>query len=461
MPNVHIGERVREFVTDRRPPAPDGLPLIGNTVGFARDPFGFTASAVAEHGDAVRLSLPGEDRYVLAHPDYLERALVTERDAFRKTDDFRLAFGESVIAAQGESWREQRDLLDPFFFLRRIRSYVPRMRAQATRRADSWTPGETYSMVEEMKGLAFDVLSSSLLGLDPSDGDVDGGDTADLRAAADDLNARFAPATWALPEWVPTRNRRRFDDAVSTLREEVGRLLRRARTAPGGSTSADEADLLSVLAAARGGDGYPRSDEEVSDQLVGMVFAGHETTALALTFVWYLLSRNPEVGERLRREVDAVVGDGPVEWSHLADLSYVERVIEEALRLYPPIHTLPRETTRDVEVGDHVIPQGSEVLLSVVTVHRDGRFYDDPSSFAPDRWAGERASSRPEYAYAPFGAGPRRCIGRAFATVEAKLVVAEIARRYRLDWAGDGELGVRPQMTTQPVGDVPMVVRER
>ncbi|MFC6825468.1 cytochrome P450 [Halopelagius fulvigenes] len=445
-------------MTDRRPPAPDGLPLLGNAVGFARDPFGFIAAAVAEHGDAVRLSLPGEDRYLLAHPEHIERALVTDRDAFAKTDDFRLAFGESVLAVEGEAWREQRALLDPFFFFRRIRSYAPRMRAQATRRVESWTPGETYSMVDEMKGLTFDVLASTLLGRDPA-GDGEG-DDAELRAAADNLNARFSPGTWALPEWVPTRNRRRFDDAVSTLRGEVERLLREADAA-GSDADAEEPDLLSVLAAARDADGYPRSDDDVSDQLVGMVFAGHETTALALTFVWYLLARNPDARDRLHEEVDAVVGDGPVEMSHVADLTYTERVFKEALRLYPPIHTLPRRTTREVAAGDYRIPAGSEVLLTVVNVHRDSRFYDDPAAFDPDRWAEERAAARPEYAYAPFGAGPRRCMGRAFATVEAKLVIAEVARRYRLEWAGEGELSVRPQMTVQPVGDVPMRVRER
>ncbi|RDI70418.1 cytochrome P450 [Halopelagius longus] len=449
-------------MTDRRPPAPDGLPVLGNAVAFVRDPFGFIAAAVAEHGDVFRLSLPGEDKYVLAHPEYLERALVTEPDAFAKTDDFRLAFGESVLAVEGEAWREQRELLDPFFFFRRIRSYAPQMRAQATRRVESWTPGETYSMVEEMKGLTFDVLGSTLLGRDPTG---DGGSDAELRAAADNLNARFSPESWALPEWVPTRNRRRFDDAVSTLRAEVRRLLREANANTGTNADSDadaeEPDLLSVLAGAREGDGYPRTDAAVSDQLVGMVFAGHETTALALTFVWYLLARNPDARARLHEEVDAVVGDDPVEMSQLADLTYTERVFEEALRLYPPIHTLPRETTREVAAGDYRIPAGSEVLLSVVNVHRDGRFYDDPAAFDPDRWTDERAAARPDYAYAPFGAGPRRCMGRAFATVEAKLVIAEVTRRYRLEWAGDGDLSVRPQMTTQPVGGVPMRVEER
>ncbi|SFR70789.1 Cytochrome P450 [Halogeometricum rufum] len=430
-------------MTPPRPPAPDGLPVLGNTVAFARSPFSFTDAAVAEHGDVVRLSILGSDRYIVAHPDLFERALVTDREAFAKTDDFRLAFGDSVLAVEGDAWREQRDLLDPFFFYRRVAEYVPAMREQAARRASSWTPGETYSMVDEMKGLTFDVLAATLLGLDR-----DGGGDA-LRRAADDLNARFAPTSWALPDWLPTPSRRRFDRAVTTLREEIDRLVR---------ADHDDDSLLSVLANAREGEGYPRSDAAVSDQLVGVIFAGHETTALALTFAWYLLARNPGVRERVEREVDEVVGDDPVRTDHLSELTVLERIFRESMRLYPPIHTLPRETTRDVELGGYRIPAGSEALLSVVNVHRDARFFERPDRFDPDRWDRD---DRHDYAYVPFGAGPRRCVGRTFATMEAKAVMAAVIKRYRLEWAGDGELGLNPQMTTQPRGEVPMTVRER
>lgn len=428
-----------------RPPATDGLPVLGNTVSFARDPFSFIDEAVAEHGDVVRLSVLGRDRYIVAHPDLFERALVTDPEAFAKTDDFRLAFGDSVISVDGEAWREQRDLLDPFFFFRQITEYVPKMREQAVRRAESWTPGETVSMVEEMKGLTFDVLAATLLGLDPTESD--GGDS--LRRAADDLNAYFEPTSWALPNWVPTPSRRRFDRAVATLREEVARLI-----AENGSGD----DLLSVLAEARGGGGYPRSTADVSDQLVAVLFAGHETSAIALTFAWYLLARNPSVRDRVEAEVDEVVGEASVTAAHLSDLTHLERVVRETLRAYPPIHTLPRVTTRDVEMRGYRIPEGSEVLLSVVNVHRDGRFFDDPDRFDPERWTREDV---PDYAYVPFGAGPRRCIGQSFATVEMKVTLAELLARYRAEWAGEGELEVDPQMTTQPRGEVPMTIRER
>jgi cytochrome P450 len=438
----------RPDVSERTPPAPEGLPLLGNAVDFVRDPFGFTADAVAECGDVFRLAVPGRDRYIATHPDQFERALVTERDAFAKTDDFRLAFGRSVISSEGSEWREQRDLLDPFFFRRRIEAYAPQMRRQVTRRTDGWEPGETYSVVAEMKALTFDVLSATLLGRDP------GGDGDDrLRRAADDLNAYFAPASWALPSWVPTPDRRRFDRAVETLEAEVRRLLADA--------AADGDDLLSVLARARGESGYPRSDGAVSDQLVGILFAGHETTALALTFAWALLAEHPEVRARLEAEVDDVVGDGPVTMDHVERLDYVGRVLTETLRLFPPVHTLPRETTQRVELGEYVLPADAEVLLSVVTAHRDERFYDDPESFDPDRWDGDLGSSLPTCAYVPFGAGPRRCLGQAFATVEGKIVLADVARRYRLEHATSWDRSVSPQMTTQPEGEVPMVVRER
>ncbi|QIB74527.1 cytochrome P450 [Halogeometricum borinquense] len=430
---------------DNGPPTPGGLPVLGNTVAFARDPFSFIDSAVTTHGDVIRLSMLGRDRYIVAHPDLFERALVTDRDAFVKTEDFRLAFGDSVLAVDGDEWREQRDLLDPFFFFRQITDYIPKMRKQADRRAESWTPGQTYSAVEEMKGLTFDILGSTLLGQDP--GKRSGDDS--LRRAADDLNAYFAPTSWALPGSLPTPSRRRFNRAVTTLREEVDRLL-----------AADHSgdDLLSVLAEARGKEGYPRSETAVSDQLVGIIFAGHETTALALTYTWYLLSEHPSVRERVENEIDEVVGDDPVGAEHLSDLTFLERVIQESLRVYPPIHTLPRTTTREIELGGYSIPEESEVLLSVRNVHRDERFFEQPDQFDPDRW--ER-NDVPEYAYVPFGAGPRRCIGQSFAMIEAKTALTELMKRYRLEWAGNGELDLSPQMTTQPRGDVPMIVRER
>ena len=444
-----------------RPPTPDGLPLLGNSVPFARDPFGFTADAVSEVGDVFRIDLPVGDRYIVAHPDHAEQVLVSERDAFRKTDDFGLAFGDAVISVDGETWREQREFLDPFFFARRIQGFLPTMRERSTAVADSLADGDRIELLPEMKRVTFDILASTLLGLDPD------AMNDDLRVAADHLNAYFEPATWALPDWVPTPSRRRFRAAKATLRTEIRSVLADAGESPPDPDGADgPPDLISTLAGALsgagpGGDdgsGYPRDRADVVDQLTGLVFAGHETTALALTFTLHSLAERPDLYRRVEAELDDIVGDDPIGWDHLDDLGLLERVIDEALRQYPPVHSLPRETTQDVAIGDHIVPEGSEVLVGVYSIHHDDRFWDDPDAFDPSRWLDRDRSAD---AYLPFGAGPRRCLGATFARVEARVVLATLLRRFRFESADPGDLELSPQMTTQPAGEVPMRVRKR
>jgi len=438
------------------PPAPDGLPLLGNGVGFARDPLTFTTDAVEDVGDVFRIDLPVGDRYVVAHPEYAERVLISERDTFEKTDDFVLAFGNSVVAVDGEDWREQREFLDPFFFASQIQSFLPTMREQVVDRAESWDDGESIATVPEMKALTFDVLATTLLGFDPDS------NRGDLRRAADDLNSYFDPVTWALPNWVPTPSGRRFDAAKATLRTELSALLEEA-------TGSDDDSLLAALAGASGSkshetDGgnqaseYPRDADAAIDQLIGLVFAGHETTALALTFTLYCLAKNPETYDRVEAELDDVLGDEPIRWEHLDDLTTLERAFDESLRLYPPVHALPREATRAVKFDGYEVPAGAELLVSVFAMHRDERFWENPEAFDPTRWT-ER--DRSTDAYLPFGAGPRRCIGATFASVEARVVLAELLRRYRFEYAADGELSLSPEMTNQPTGDVPMRIHRR
>ncbi|KAB1188404.1 MULTISPECIES: cytochrome P450 [Haloferax] len=430
----------------RRPPTPDGLPFLGHTVEFAADPFGFIDDLLADHGvdGAVGLDILGMDEiYVLAHPDHFERTLVTNRDAVSKGDEFDAAFGDGIFATEGDKWRRQRDKLDPFFRWDRVSAYVPQMREQVERRLTEWPDEGTLSAESEMKNLTLDIIFVTILGREL---ELDGDDR--LRHAADSLNERFTPSSWVLPDWIPTPSRRRFDKAKDILREEIQSLVE----------TADKGSLAAQLATALGSD-YPETIESMEDQLIGIIFAGHESTALALTFTFYALATNPDIHDRATREVDRVVGDGPVTAGALDDLAVLERIIKESLRLYPPIHTIPRETTRSFSVGECTIPAGTDVQLSVLRLHRDERWYDDPLEFRPERWT--EASDRPKYAYLPFGAGPRSCLGRAFALTEAKLVLATVLREFELEWGTDEPLGITPEMTTQPDGATPLVVRRR
>ncbi|WP_411968575.1 cytochrome P450 [Haloferax sp. YSSS75] len=430
----------------RLPPTPTGLPFVGHTLAFAADPFGFVGDLLTDHGvdDVVGLDVLGlDDLYVLAHPTYVERALVSERDAIAKGGEFAAAFGTAVTAVEGDEWRRQRATLDPFFRWGRVDEYADVMSRQVERRIQEWPDSGTLSLESEMKGVTLDIIFATILGREL---ELDADER--IRGAADGLNGRFSPASWVLPRWVPTPSRRRFDRADRLLRDEVSTLVE----------TADEQSLTAKLVDTLGSD-YPQTREEMEDQLVGMIFAGHETTALALTFSLYLLATHPAVCERARSEVDSVVGSGRVTADDIHHVSTVERVLKESLRLYPPVHTLPRETVRPFSVGERTIPAGTDIHLSVIHIHRDERWYDDPLAFRPNRWDGEK--DRSTYAYIPFGAGPRSCLGRAFALTEAKIVLASVLREFELDWDGDEPLEITPEMTTQPKGETPLVVRRR
>ncbi|MFB6305081.1 MAG: cytochrome P450 [Haloferacaceae archaeon] len=429
-----------------RPPAPSGAPLLGQTVAFVRDPLGMYGDVAAECGDVARLWVLGlGEFYALTHPDHVERVLTTDRDAFAKTRDFRVALGESVVSTEGERWRRQREALEEFFYPARVRSYADRMVDLTERRLDRWTPGERLSLHEEMSGAALDNLFGTVFDrpLDP-DGDER------LRRAANGVNLWFRPSSFALPEWVPTPSRRRFRASRATLEREARRLLREAREGGGD-------DLLSTLAALQEREETDLTDDEIVDQVVGLTFAGHDTTALVLTYALHHLGTHEAARERFHAELDAVL-DGRPTLDDAGDLEVTRRILHETMRLYPPVHTVPRETTRPVEFDGYRLEPGTRTHLAVWQVHRDARFWDDPESWRPSRWRDASPASKGG-AFVPFGAGPRTCLGRRFALLEGTLVLASVGRRFVLDPAGP--LSFDPMVTTQPADGVPVRVRSR
>lgn len=431
--------------TDALPPTPPGLPILGNIVGFVRDPFGFVRDSIAATGDAFRMRLPGDDVYVLGHPDLVETALL-DREAFAKLDDFAIAFGDALLAADGEQWTRQRHAMESFFSPARIGGHVETMTAVAESRMADWRAGASVRIDEWARSLALENLFEVVFGQSLPDERVDA-----LTDSAHALNGWFTPSSWVLPNWLPTPARRSFRRGSATLREQSESLLDASAAEP------DEDSLLATLSALRDDPdtGFDRS--EVLDQVVGMVFAGHETTALSLTFALHLLGSHPEVARRVEAKVDETL-EGPPSATDLRELEMLDRVIHETMRLYPPVHATPRITTESVSVGEYTLPADAPVLLSVWSLHRDSRFYDDPETFEPSRWAAT-TPRKWGYAFLPFGGGPRICIGRHFAERELKATLAAVCRRWRVEASGD--LTVTPRMTTQPEGQVKLRVRER
>ncbi|WP_084802584.1 cytochrome P450 [Halorientalis sp. IM1011] len=425
-----------------------------------RSPLAFAEQALATR-DVVRLNeLGGGDIFGLGHPDHAKRVLLTEREKFRKTEDFRIAFGEGLLTVEGEEWGRQRDVLQPLFTRDSVMGYADGMVETIRRRIDRWADGDRLELQAEFTDLALDVLFATVLGRELA---LDGDEV--IRRSAEDLHGWFEPTSYFLPEWVPTPARRRFRAAKETIRAEADRLLDAKRgNAP--TDPAEAEDLLSLLVGLREAgvaDSAMLTDERLRDQMVTMIFAGHDTTTTTLTFSFWALANNPEIRERFHAEVDAL--DGPPTLDDLDALEVTERVVTETLRLYPPVHSLPRETTTDVTFDGYRIPADEMVLLALRHIHRDSRFFDDPETFRPSRWDGDLRSELHDFAYAPFGGGPRICIGRQFALLEAQLALATIGRQYDLHWLGEndahGEPPVSPEMTLRMEPGQEFLVTER
>jgi cytochrome P450 len=351
--------------------------------------------------------------------------------------------------SDGATWERQRSLVEPAFSGDRIVAYTGVMVDEATRLAERWTDGDRYDVFEQMRRVTLRVLVRALFGSDL-------GDLEDrLIAAFTDFSAKFAQPFY-VPDWIPTPTNRRYKRAVEEFDEVIYELIDRQ------DTDKTSDDLLSRMMTAETDDGTRMGRTQIRDEIMTLLFAGHKTTALLLSFVWYLLTEHPQVERRLHEAVvSRLAGPTPTP-AELTDLAYLKRIIKETLRLYPPVHMMTRETTEPVTMGGYVLPEGATVNLSQWVVHRDERFYDDPESFRPDRWTTDFESSLPRYAYFPFGGGPRQCLGLRFAQIEAQALVATLARQFRLVRGPDTSLDLSASgETLDPDGGIELIVRER
>jgi cytochrome P450 len=318
-----------------------------------------------------------------------------------------------------------------------------------------WEEGAEVNVELEMTRVTLDVIVDLMLGTQLSEDRI-----RTIQESLDPLGAQFEPdpVSFAAPDWVPMPGDREYQRALDTIEGVVDDIVAERRGTEG--TAEDgPMDLLSALLRAQ--NRGEQTDEQLRDEVVTMLLAGHDTTALTLTYTWFLLSRHPDARERVHDELDAVVGDGPPTMDDVREFEFLEWVIDEAMRLYPPVYTIFREPTTDVELSGYAIPEGTALMLPQWAVHRSPRFWDDPDSFDPERWRPERVRDRPRFAYFPFGGGPRHCIGKHLAKLEAQLILAVTASRYELEDTREGPLAFRPSLTMHPEGGMPMRVRER
>lgn len=439
------------------PPGPPGHFLVGNLPEFARDLLAFHEHCRDTYGDIVRLKLGTRTVYVLNHPDLIHEVLVANHRNFIKHSFFwrhvTAIFGSGLLTSEGDSWLRQRRLMAPAFHRERITGYGQTMVAYTERMLDTWRAGEVRNVHHDMMHLTLEIVGKVLFDADVG-GDADAIGTA-FDAVTDEIAARFRRPVF-IPDWIPLPGNVRYNRGVRTLNNLVYRIIRehRANGAQGG-------DLLSMLMQARDEDGNQMNDRQLRDEAVTLLLAGHETTALALSWTWYLLSLHPEVDAKLYAELRSVLNGRSPTPADMRALPHTERVIQESMRLFPPAYGFGREAVADCEIGGYDVPAGTTVFMSPWLMHHDARWFDEPQRFNPDRWSDGLAERLPRHAYLPFGGGPRICIGNTFAMMEAVLLLATIAQRFRLERVSDEPVKPHTTITLRPHGGVTLRVAQR
>jgi cytochrome P450 len=426
-------------------------------VEFRRDPPGFLARVARDHGDAVRFRFPGQPVILFNHPDLIRDVLVTRARSFAKgrgLERTKLLLGDGLLTSEGTLHLRQRRLVQPAFHRDRIASYGSTMVQAAERRASAWYEGATIDVLHEMMALTLAVVGRTLFGAEV-EREADTVRTA-IEIALKTLTLATLPFAERL-DWLPLPHLLRFRRAKAQLDDIIYRLIQERRS--GG----DRGDLLSLLLLAQDaeGDGTGMTDLQLRDEAITLLLAGHETTANALTWTWYLVSQHPAVERELHGELDRTLGGRAPTADDLPDLPYTRRVLSEAMRLYPPAWVVGRRAVVDCEVGSHVVPSGVLVFVSQWVTHRDPRFFVDPERFDPERWTQEAAAARPKFSYYPFGAGPRVCIGEQFAWMEGVLVLATLARHWRLRLVPGHPVAPQAIVTLRPKFGMRMTVQRR
>ncbi len=427
------------------PKGPPGGWLRGNIGEFAADRLGAYTRWARTYGDVVPLRFGPLRGVLVTGPAQTRQVIVTDSHAFIRPLVLRqmhMTFGDSMFVADGPRWLRHRRIAQQAFHRPRIASYGARMVAETERTLDRWGAGEVRELRTEMARLTLAIVARTLFGAD-IDRDVPVLEDA-LTTVQTEFNAHLN-STVPLPDRTPTPGNLRLRRAVRQLDAVIARLLDDTRRA---GPQADH--LMALLLHARGDDGDRLSPRELRDEAVAFLLAGHETTALLLTWTFGLLSRHVDVRDQLEAELRDVLGGSAPTPDDVNRLEVTGRILKEALRLYPPAYAFARQANRDVDIGGLPVRRGTTVILSPWVMHRDPRLFQQPDAFHPDRWLGDLEQYLPQSAYIPFGGGPHQCIGAHFAMLEAALALATIAQRYRLDLEPGAALVPEPLITLRP-----------
>lgn len=438
------------MVTDSKyPPGPKGAPIIGHSNRFFRDPLEFGVECARDYGDVVSLQVAGQNAVQLSHPDHVKFVLEDNFEKFRKGEFYRKELellGEGLLVSEGDLWRQQRSIIGPIFHPERSQEYFETMVSFAERSVDQLNQGESVPIEEYMQQLTLEIIAEALFSVDIRQ------ETAGISDAVNDVmdEARLAGGLLSrIPEWMPTPGNLRYKRAIRTFDNVVQEIIENHR-----DMDNPPDDVVSRLLQAKGKNGKRISEKQIRDEVLTLLLAGHDTTALALGYIWYLLGKSPEIQSKLYKEIKQVIGNRSVKFEDIGNLDLTGRVVKEALRLYPPVYLFAREPKVDVEIGGYEIPKGTLLLFNQWVIHRDDRFFSEPHTFTPDRWSNGLEKSLPPYAYYPFSGGPRQCIGKRFAMLEIQIIIATFFKQFKFDLAFEPPLSLDPKVslrTNSPV----------
>jgi cytochrome P450 len=443
----------------RRPPGPsDRLFGLTQLRELRTDLLGYYTRLARDYGDIVYVRLGPIRNFLFFHPEQIREVLVTKARHFVKLPRLRQILanldGDGLVFSEGDFWLRQRRLVQPAFHAGRLAGYARSMVELTDSLLKRWRleTGERGAVDVDfesaMTELTLAIVSATLFGSEPGAGPAELGGAV---AALSEIFMQEVQSPVLLPDWLPLPHKVRKRRAIQSLNRTVDRIIRERR-----ATRADRNDLLSMLLLAvdQEGDGRGMSDHQARHEAMTLFIAGHDTTAAGLTWVGYVLSTQADVARRAASEVDAALGGRPATYEDLPRLGYLERVVKETLRLYPPaIGVFARQATSDVDIGGYIVPKGSMVQILSYVTQRDPRWFPDPERFDADRFQAGRSDSIPAFAYFPFGGGPRVCIGNQFAMTEMVLLAATLLRQVRFELAPDqGPITLKPQLSLRPAG---------
>ena len=450
--------------------------MVGILPRYSPDPLSFLHRCVGEYGDLVHLRFPSASAYLLGNPGLVEKVLLDRGGKYikaRMTRSMLAVLGNGLLLSEGEYWRRQRRLVQPAFHRERVRGYAEVMVPYTERLLDGWVAGEPRDLHRDMMGLTLEIVAKTLFDEDVREGAT--GRAVDR--ALGEIMAYFSGQGVAsailrmLPKWLPAPQNLRYRRAKGRLDAVTHGIIEQRRTRDAGTRDAgtrdadagegNNGDLLGMLMDARYEDGEKMSDEQLRDEALTIVLAGHETTAIALSWTFWLLGNHPAARGRLEEELDREIGARSPTPEDLSRLPVLDAVLKESLRLYPPAWAVGREAVEDCELAGYRVPAGTQIFISSWVIQRDGRFFEHPEDFVPERWLDGSTDGLPRYAYFPFGGGPRSCVGAGFARMEAALLLATIAGSWRLEPVAGHAPVPDPSITLRPGGGVQVVPAKR